>query len=113
MPGRGSLAAGAVAKALVETGGVQSAEALYEAGYQLADSRSALTARTYLQASTEIFEALYAAHPEQVELKAGYAAGLCTVGRFTAARQLVDEVLELLPTHVYANQLKRYIEGQL
>ena len=52
---------------------------------------------------------MWQANRDNVEIKAGYAGSLCDVGRWDEAEQLVDEVLEVVPRHPYANQLKRYI----
>jgi tetratricopeptide (TPR) repeat protein len=62
--------------------------------------------------SVEIREALWRANPTQIEIKAGYAGSLCSVGRWDEAERLVDEVLAVIPTHPYANQLKSYIARQ-
>ena len=59
--------------------------------------------------SVEIFEALWQANPTHVETKAGYAGEPVQRGRWDEAERLVDEVLEVVPRHPYANQLKRYI----
>ena len=47
--------------------------------------------------------------PENIEVKAGYAGSLCSVGRFREAEQLVDEVLASVPHHPYASQLKQWL----
>jgi hypothetical protein len=60
----------------------------------------------------EISEALWSANPEDVGIKEGYAASLCSVGRSTEAERLLLEVLALVPTHPYANELLRYIQSQ-
>jgi hypothetical protein len=109
VPGAGSLAAERIAKALAETGGAWSASILYDAGHQQMSSRFALAARAYFQACVILQEALYAANPDHVEIKVGYAGSLCAVGRFAEAGRLVDAVLALVPEHAYANQLRRYI----
>jgi len=112
VPGTGSLAAERIAKALAETGGVWSAYILHDAGYQQMSSRFALAARAYFQACAILREALYAANPDHVEIKAGYAGSLCAVGRFAEAGRLLDEVLALVPEHPDANQLRRYVAQQ-
>jgi tetratricopeptide (TPR) repeat protein len=63
--------------------------------------------------SVQIRESLWAANPKHIEIKAGYAGSLCNLGRWKEAFQLVEEVLVVIPTHPYANAVKRYIEGRL
>jgi hypothetical protein len=80
VPGTGSLAAERIAKALAETGGVRSADALYKAGYQQMDRRFVLAARTYFQACVTLREALYAAHPDHIEIADGLGSTLTNLG---------------------------------
>ena len=56
--------------------------------------------------SVQIREALWRDVPSNVDIKAGYASSLCSVGRWDEAERFVDEVLAIIPTHPYAIQLK-------
>jgi len=92
VPGTGSLAAERIAKVLVETGGIRSADALYKAGYQQISSRFALAARAYFQACVTLGEALHTANPNHIEIADGLGRAfnnlgflLRTVGKVTEA----------------------------
>ena len=54
----------------------------------------------------EIAEALWAAAPENVEIKVNFARSLRAVDRLDEAERLVNEVLEVVPKHPGAIQLK-------
>ena len=58
-------------------------------------------------------EALYAANPDNVEIKVSYAASLCAVGQYAEAERLVDAVLTLMPEHPYANKLRHDIMREM
>ena len=83
--------------------------ALNNLGTLLSDDGRVAPAEAAYRRSVEIREALWKANPTHVEIKAGYAGSLCNVGRWDEAERLVDEVLEVVPRHPYANQVKRYI----
>lgn len=69
-------------------------------------------AEVALRSSADIHEGLFVANPGDVEIKAGFAGSLCRVGRWDEAERLIDQVLDVLPLHPYANELKRFIRSQ-
>ncbi len=87
----GSLAAENIAKALAETGGVRSAYALHDAGYQQASSRFSLAARTYFQACVILREALHRANPEHLEIADGLGTALNNLGILLRAAGQAEE----------------------
>jgi tetratricopeptide (TPR) repeat protein len=80
--------------------------ALTNLGVLLSNARRVTDAAAAYRRAVELREALYAAYPDNVDIKAGYAGSLCAVGRFAKAARLIDEVLALVPEHPYANQLR-------
>jgi tetratricopeptide (TPR) repeat protein len=84
-------------------------KALTRLGIWLSDAGQVADAEAAYRRAVTLGEALYATHPNNVAIKVGYARSLCTVGQFTEARWLVNDVLELMPEHPDANQLRRYL----
>lgn len=85
--------------------------ALTNLGLLLSDAGRVAEAEQVYRRAVEISEKLFQENPENVEIKAGYARALCLGGRFFEAARLIDEVLVLVPTHPYANRLRKYIES--
>lgn len=75
-------------------------------GLLLRATRRVADAEAAYHRAVELREALYATHPDNVDIKADYAGSLCAVGRFAEVGRLVDEVLALVPEHPYANELR-------
>jgi tetratricopeptide (TPR) repeat protein len=83
--------------------------ALNNLGNLLSDAGRVDDAEAVYRQSVQIREALWRANPSNIEIKAGLDSSLCDFDRWDEAERLVDEVLAMVPTHPYANQLKRYI----
>jgi thioredoxin-like negative regulator of GroEL len=59
--------------------------------------------------AVEIYEELWKANREHVEIIVGYVTSLCNVGRWNEAEERVDQLLARVPRHTFANQVKQHI----
>jgi tetratricopeptide (TPR) repeat protein len=78
-------------------------------GELLRDGGRTRDAERAFRQSLEISTKLYSANPDHVEVKVGHAASLLNVGRHEEAKDLLSEVLKVVPEHPYANRLKRSV----
>ena len=86
--------------------------ALNNLGTLLSDAGRVAEAEQAYRRSVEIREVLWKANPEHIEITVSFAWSLCSVGRWGEADRLVGEVLERVPNHPDANQLRDYIASQ-
>jgi len=96
-PGRASPHAQAAARDLAASRGQATADALLQAGYDIALTHLAPEAIVYFQASLEIFEALWKANPENVGIGDGLGTALSNLGTLLGDAGQVAEAEPGLP----------------
>src|SRR5262249_11239283 len=80
LPGRGSIAAEEAVRALTGTGGECTANLLFEVGYQLHETRWALTGTVCYRGCVHIHEELYRRQPDNVAIASGLGSALNNLG---------------------------------
>ena len=90
-PGQASPHAQAAARDLAASGGQATADALFQAGYDIALTHLAPEAIVYFQASLEIFEALWKANPENIDIGDGLGMALNNLGNLLRTAGQVAE----------------------
>jgi tetratricopeptide (TPR) repeat protein len=89
------------------------ARSLTKLGVLLAGSGRSTDAESAYRRAIAIHESLWESNSDHIDIKSGYARSLCSLERWKEARQLVEEVLAVLPNHPHAKDVKRHIKSRL